>query len=327
MGNLMSQREDCDETGTATPAAPGASDGNNAKGEGLAGALKVEQAGPHAPKAAPSLVDAVLSAAKSASGPIIDAESIPPGNAGPKARSRANYSERPAPPASERVITLFAGAQKSEPPAARTGKIALLAASVALAAAFGAFAAGLARHSSAEPDPAIAALANIDINALQADIAHMRTELAALRTSVESVTRTTNTQLTKLGERLEKAQAEPAAKLAKAVEAIERLKAESAKEATGTVPAGQPAATAVATGPARASTAGQPPQPSTPPIVQGWVLQEVYRGVAVIQGGRFRVMEVEAGDTVPGLGRIEAIRKQDGRWVVVTPKGLIVAAR
>ena len=27
---------------------------------------------------------------------------------------------------------------------------------------------------------------------------------------------------------------------------------------------------------------------------------------------------------VPGLGRIEAIRKQDGRWVVVTSKGLIL---
>jgi hypothetical protein len=28
---------------------------------------------------------------------------------------------------------------------------------------------------------------------------------------------------------------------------------------------------------------------------------------------------------VPGLGRIDAIRRQDGRWVVVTSKGLIVA--
>jgi hypothetical protein len=27
---------------------------------------------------------------------------------------------------------------------------------------------------------------------------------------------------------------------------------------------------------------------------------------------------------MPGLGRVEAIRRQDGRWVVVTNKGLIV---
>ena len=36
------------------------------------------------------------------------------------------------------------------------------------------------------------------------------------------------------------------------------------------------------------------------------------------------VIEVEPGDVVPGLGRIEAIRRQDGHWVVVTSKGLIV---
>jgi hypothetical protein len=28
---------------------------------------------------------------------------------------------------------------------------------------------------------------------------------------------------------------------------------------------------------------------------------------------------------LPGLGRIENIRRQDGRWVVVTSKGLILA--
>ena len=36
------------------------------------------------------------------------------------------------------------------------------------------------------------------------------------------------------------------------------------------------------------------------------------------------IIEVDQGDMVPGLGRVEAIRKQDGNWVVVTSKGLIV---
>jgi hypothetical protein len=30
---------------------------------------------------------------------------------------------------------------------------------------------------------------------------------------------------------------------------------------------------------------------------------------------------------VPGLGRVDAIRKQDGRWVVVTSRGLITTGR
>jgi hypothetical protein len=37
------------------------------------------------------------------------------------------------------------------------------------------------------------------------------------------------------------------------------------------------------------------------------------------------VFEVYPGDPLPGVGRVNAIRRQDGRWVVVTDRGLIVA--
>src|SRR5581483_11636789 len=71
-----------------------------------------------------------------------------------------------------------------------------------------------------------------------------------------------------------------------------------------------------------------PPQPiagapSKLGPVDGWVLRDVHRGTAFIEG-RMGIIEVDQGDMVPGLGRVEAIRKQDGRWVVVTSKGLIV---
>ncbi len=36
------------------------------------------------------------------------------------------------------------------------------------------------------------------------------------------------------------------------------------------------------------------------------------------------IIEVDQGDMIPGLGRVDAIRKENGRWVVVTSKGLIV---
>jgi hypothetical protein len=58
--------------------------------------------------------------------------------------------------------------------------------------------------------------------------------------------------------------------------------------------------------------------------VEGWVLHEVANGAALIEGRR-GIYEVSAGDPVPGLGRVDAIRRQDGRWVVVTSKGLVVA--
>jgi hypothetical protein len=60
------------------------------------------------------------------------------------------------------------------------------------------------------------------------------------------------------------------------------------------------------------------------PSVEGWVLRDDANGGAVIEG-RSGIYEVYAGDPVPGLGRVDAIRKQDGRWVVVTSRGLVVA--
>ena len=66
------------------------------------------------------------------------------------------------------------------------------------------------------------------------------------------------------------------------------------------------------------------PEVARLPTVEGWVLRDVANGSALIEGRR-GMYEVYAGDPVPGLGRVDAIRKQDGRWVVVTSKGLIVA--
>jgi hypothetical protein len=60
--------------------------------------------------------------------------------------------------------------------------------------------------------------------------------------------------------------------------------------------------------------------------VEGWVVRDVHRGTALIEG-RMGLIEVDQGDVVPGLGRVDAIRRQDGRWVVVTSKGLIMPAR
>jgi hypothetical protein len=86
------------------------------------------------------------------------------------------------------------------------------------------------------------------------------------------------------------------------------------KEVTGSV-----------TPPAEAASAVAPKtEVSRLPTIEGWVLRDVARGGALIDGRR-GVYEVYAGDFVPGLGRVDAIRRQDGRWVVVTTKGLIVA--
>jgi hypothetical protein len=142
-----------------------------------------------------------------------------------------------------------------------------------------------------------------------------RVELAALKLSIDSANRNAGAQLTRISERIdrvERSQAEPAAKLTKAIDTLERLaRGEAAsKDVTGSV----------------AAAASALNQPAKPAAVEGWVVRDVYRGTALIEG-RMGAIEVDQGDVVPGLGRVDAIRKQDGHWVVVTPKGLIMPAR
>jgi hypothetical protein len=111
------------------------------------------------------------------------------------------------------------------------------------------------------------------------------------------------------------------------VGALERLERRAdigvSKETTGSVPTNQaapPAATSAP--PAAASPNGSNPAAAPLP---GWAVRDVNRGVALIQSPRFGLIEVEPGDVIPGIGRIESIRKQDGHWVVATSRGIIAS--
>jgi hypothetical protein len=64
--------------------------------------------------------------------------------------------------------------------------------------------------------------------------------------------------------------------------------------------------------------------PGIIPVVDGWVLRNVNGGSALVEG-RPGLIQVMPGDSLPGLGRVETIRRDDGRWVVVTTRGMIVA--
>jgi hypothetical protein len=219
-------------------------------------------------------------------------------------------------------------------------RFAAMAAVVVLAAVAGAFGGALATssfgHVTAEAAPAEGN------RALEATMARIDADVAALKAGVERTSRMSMSQLSKTSERLdklEKAQAEPAAKLAKLSEAIEKLRAtppaatpvaaatqSAQKEVTGSVspPARTPAALAAATAKADVKKTDVKNEVARLPTLDDWVLRDVGRGGALIEG-RQGIYEVYAGDPVPGLGRVDAIRRQDGHWVVVTSRGLIVA--
>ena len=203
---------------------------------------------------------------------------------------------------------------------AQSKRFALLAAALALAAAFGGLVGSLSTYglTSAKTDPAEPA------RNLQAALTQVTKDVAALKTSIEGASRAATSQMTKINERFdrsERAQAEPAAKIAALTETLTRLEkriaanAEASRDITGSVP---DRATAAA---AAASVAAK--DQSKPAIVEGWVLRDIYRGRALVEN-RSGLYEVRPGADLPGVGKIQTITQQNGQWVVVTPKGLIV---
>ena len=220
---------------------------------------------------------------------------------------------------------------EKDPEAAGPRRMSAMAAVVALAMLAGGLGGALATAAIghfAGGDQAVAKDTAQKDSALEASVARIDADIVALKASLEHTAKMGTSQFNKTSDRLdkvEKAQAEPAAKIAKLSEAVDKLRAAPAaapaavaaapaREVTGTV--SPPATTAAATAPK--------PEILRLPTVEGWVLRDVGNGGALIEG-RQGIYEVYAGDPVPGLGRVDAIRKQDGKWVVVTSKGLIVA--
>ena len=222
---------------------------------------------------------------------------------------------------------------------------AMLLLAVIAGAAGGAFATVGLSHFTAT-----ASASAPNTSALEASVTRIDADIMALKAGLEQTTKAGLAQFNKTSdrlERIEKAQTEPNAKLARLSEAVDRphaaapaqaglaaaapttVAAVAPKDVTGTVtaPAGaQPLPLPMPQASPTAAAAGATPRTEVGrlPTVDNWVLRDVSHGSALIEG-RTGLYEVFAGDPVPGLGRIEAIRKQDGRWVVVTPKGLIVA--
>lgn len=125
-----------------------------------------------------------------------------------------------------------------------------------------------------------------------------------------------NSELQSLKITAENAAKANAGKIAKFSETLDRLRA---ADATGSIPAPAPT-------PAKPAQVQAKPalQIARLPTLEGWTVRDVFNGGALVEG-RAGIFEVYAGDPLPGVGRVDAIRRQDGRWVVVTSRGLIVA--
>lgn len=204
--------------------------------------------------------------------------------------------------------------------ALRRRRMALLAASVTVAAALGAIIGAVAANSLAGTHERTAGLQERQV--MQQTIARLGTELSTLKASLDAASKSAHAQtaqLTKLSEALN----EKLAATAKAHEAL----AQASAEVTGSISAPQTMAAAEPTPlpqPRPQQIAAVESQPR-PLVVPDWHVRGAARGAVLVES-HGEIYEVVPGANLPGLGRVESIRRVDGRWIVQTPRGLIVSS-
>jgi hypothetical protein len=219
-------------------------------------------------------------------------------------------------------------------------RIAAIAAVLALATVSGAVGGALATASLMNGSSDVAARSSQHQASLETSLSRIDTDIQSLKTGLEHTSKIGMSQFNKTTDRLDKlerAQAEPTAKLAKLSEAIDKLKvapaaapavaAAAPKETTGSIssaPVQQQVASAAPTAP-KSEAKSEKAEVGRLPTLDEWAVRDIGYGGAVVGNRRGNEYEVYAGDSIPGLGRVDAIRRQDGHWVVVTSRGLIVA--
>ena len=191
-------------------------------------------------------------------------------------------------------------------------RTASLAATVLIAAGLGAaFASVMNRPPKPEPQQRDAVL--IEENAqLQKSVGRLTKELAALKTTVEATSKESAARFAKLNDRLDKP-----------------------PETTGSIskqavvaPPAVPPAPMLATEPTplpQARPVGAQQERRPLPIIEGWTIYQIRNGVAWVDNGG-ELFAAQVGAPLPGLGPVQAVRREGAQWIVVTPKGVISSA-
>ncbi len=211
----------------------------------------------------------------------------------------------------------------------RHKRYALLAASVAVAAALGGVIGALATGGPSTPPVNVAAVE--ESKAMQQSVAKLAKEVTTLRANLEEANKATRAQVAKIETKIEtKLDSKIDSKIARL---DERLKKE-ADDVTGSISAPQTIAAAALEGPVPMPI----PRPAQPyasvesqaahrlPIVPGWSIRDARGGYVYVES-RGDIYQIVPGASLPGLGPVESIRRLEGRWVVKTPRGIIVSMR
>ena len=210
--------------------------------------------------------------------------------------------------------------------ALRRRRMALLAASVTVAVALGAVIGAVTANSLASTHDQVSSVQERKV--MQQTIARLGDELSTLKTSLDAASKSAHAQTAQLAKLSQTMNEKLAAATTKASAAL----AQASAEVTGSIAAPQTVA-------AQQAALAEPtplPQPRPqqiaaveslprPLVVPDWHVRGAARGAVLVES-HGEIYEVVPGASLPGLGRVESIRRIDGRWIVQTPKGLIVSA-
>jgi len=198
---------------------------------------------------------------------------------------------------------------------ARSKRFVALAASVAFAAGFGSFVgsvsgSGLARFIYPPPQAPAAPTSGIENTiAAMREIKLELAAVAALKASLDSAARATTNQYAKIADRLDRIDQRSVAVV----------------ETTASLPAATQASAPAQTAALAAVTSES--QKLSDRILPDWVVHDVQNGHALVESRYGGLFAVSAGSVLPGIGRVDMIKRQDGHWVVLTAHGTITSAR
>jgi hypothetical protein len=279
----MAKRKAIEISGSETAATPG-----DAADKAPAGAeLPVVESPSISPATVQIAADPVVAEAPPAAAPAVEPVSAPAGEPAAASSTSINFPRLHLRPRHKRYV--------------------LLAASAAIAAAFGAVVGAAATGGfSKASNTDLAAIA--ESKAAQQSVAHLNREVANLKASLEAANKAAHTQIAKLSDRLSRETA----------------------DITGSITPPQtvpppPQSSAPLPAP-RPQQAGETLPPARVAIVPDWSIRETRDGYVYVQG-HGDIYQVVPGAPLPGLGPVAQIKRQDGRWLVVTPKGIIISMR
>ncbi|MEZ2144985.1 hypothetical protein AAE026_22245 [Bradyrhizobium sp. DN5] len=176
--------------------------------------------------------------------------------------------------------------------------------------------------------------ANTEIRNLRETVAQLRKQVSGvsenldgLRTAVDQSSKATNDRFGRFAEnldRIERVSSSSTVKLDKLAQGQAQVQAQAPATVASQPPSSQ-AMPMVASAAAPEVTGSL--APSAPrKVIKGWSVRQAYEGIAILQSPN-GVIEAVLGQQVPGLGRIEDIRNENGRLVVESSGGVVYSSR